>query len=114
MVKVQDLKDKLNLKLICGEKGLDKEICGCYIGDLLSFVMSRISENYVWLTVMGNINSIAVASLRDIPCIILVENSSLDCDAKDKAENENIAVLSSEKASFDLSIEIAKLLSRAD
>ena len=38
-MKVQELVDKLGLKVLAGKNGLDREIDGCYISDLLSDVM---------------------------------------------------------------------------
>ena len=38
---VQQLKEALSLKLLAGEEGLSQEVSGCYIGDLLSWVMGR-------------------------------------------------------------------------
>ena len=67
---VKKLTEELDLKVLCGEE-LNKEINGCYCGDLLSWVMSRANEGDVWLTVMGNINSIGVAVLADVACIVL-------------------------------------------
>ena len=40
-MKVKELVEKLNLKVLSGEKGLDREIDGCYISDLLSDVMGN-------------------------------------------------------------------------
>ena len=78
---VQDIIEKLNLKVFV-EGDVDREVTDCYIGDLLSWVMGRAPADSAWLTVMGNINSIAVATLADVSCIILVENAALDADAK--------------------------------
>ena len=77
---VKNLVEELGLKVLCGEN-LEREICGCYCGDLLSWVMSRANEGDVWLTVMGNINSVGVAVLADVACIVLTENAALDEDA---------------------------------
>ena len=60
---VQQLKEALSLKLLAGEEGLSQEVSGCYIGDLLSWVMGRAKAGDAWLTVMGNISALAVASL---------------------------------------------------
>lgn len=38
------------------------------------------------MTVMGNVNAVAVAVLADTACIILTEDSPLDPEAKAKAE----------------------------
>ena len=49
----------------------EKEITGCYCGDLLSWVMSRAKEGDAWLTVMGNVNAVAVAVLMASLIIII-------------------------------------------
>ena len=46
----------------------EREVSGCYIGDLLSWVMGRAQEDNAWITIMSNINVIAVASLADTAC----------------------------------------------
>lgn len=107
---VQNLIEKLNLKtLVEGE--LDREVTDCYIGDLLSWVMGRAPADSAWLTVMGNINSIAVATLADVSCIILVENAALDNEAKNKAELHDVTILQSEENSYQLAVKISALLS---
>ena len=68
---VKEFAEKLDLKVLV-EGDTEREITGCYIGDLLSWVMGRAPEDSAWLTVMGNINSIAVATLADVSCIVLV------------------------------------------
>lgn len=106
---VKDLIEKLNLKILV-EDDLEREVTDCYIGDLLSWVMGRAPEDSVWLTVMGNINSIAVATLADVSCIILVENAALDAEAKNKAEMHGVTILSSEENSYNLAIKISGLI----
>ena len=106
---VQNLIDELNLKTIV-EGDVDREVTDCYIGDLLSWVMGRAPADSAWLTVMGNINSIAVATLADVSCIILVENAALDADAKKKAEMMDVTILLTEENSYSLAVRISKLL----
>ena len=106
---VKTLVEKLDLKVLCGEN-LDREITGCYCGDLLSWVMSRAQENDVWLTVMGNINSIGVAVLADVACIVLTENAVLDADALKRAEQNDVIILQTEKNSYQMAAAISKLI----
>ena len=80
---VHQLKESLELTVLV-EQTTDKKITGCYIGDLLSWAMSRVQAGDVWLTVMGNINAIAVAALSDAACIILTDAAALDEEAKDQ------------------------------
>ena len=58
-----------------------REVKGGYCGDLLSWVRGRAQEGDAWITVMGNVNAVAVAVLADTACIILAEDSPLDDDA---------------------------------
>ncbi len=108
---VQELKETLNLSLLAGEEGLGREVTGCYIGDLLSWVMGRAQEGDAWLTVMGNLNAIAVATLADTACILLTDSAPLDDDARQKADAQSVAVLQTEANSFRTALRVAQLLS---
>lgn len=108
---VQNLIDDFSLETICGgEFAAEKEVKGGYCGDLLSWVMSRAREGDCWLTVMGNVNSIGVAVLADVACILLTENAAFDDDALARAKQNSVIVLRSNKNSFELASEIAKRL----
>lgn len=108
---VKKLVEQLNLKYLCCEDNApEKEIGGCYCGDLLSWVISRAKENDIWLTVMGNINSIGVAVLAELSCIILTENAPLDEDAKKRAEENGVVILTTEKTTYELASEISKMI----
>lgn len=106
---VKEAVEKLNLSVLV-EGDMEREITDCYIGDLLSWVMGRASEDSIWLTVMGNINAIAVATLADVSCIVLVENAALDEDAKVKAQTHGVTILSCEENSYNLAKKIYELL----
>ena len=88
----------------------EREVTGGYMGDLLSWVMGRAPAGCVWLTVMGNVNAIAVASLADTAGIILVEDAVLDADAKARAEQQEIAVYGTSLPAFETALKIASLL----
>ena len=106
---VNELKEKLDLRVLV-EDDLDREVEDCYIGDLLSWVMGRAPADSAWLTVMGNINSIAVATLADVSCIILVENAALDENARAKAEMHGVNILTTEDNSYKVAVELSKLI----
>lgn len=74
--------------------------------DLLSIAMSRAPADGVWVTVMGNKNTLAVASLTDVACIVLAEGVSLDEATLAKAGEEGIAVLATELPVFDAALRI--------
>ena len=82
----------------------DREVSGCYIGDLLSWVMGRAQEDNAWITIMSNVNVIAVASLSDVSCVILAEGVTLDQDVKNTAVQKGINVLSSKKPIYETAL----------
>ena len=89
---------------------LKREITGGYCGDLLSWVMSRATCGDAWFTVMGNVNAIAVAVLADCACIILCESAALDEEARQKAEQQGVTVLTARSNAFDLAAHLAESL----
>ena len=57
---------------------------------------------------MGNKNTVAVASLTDVACIVLAEGVSMDKDSLEKSLGRRIAVLSTELPVFDMALNIYK------
>ncbi|MEG1441042.1 MAG: DRTGG domain-containing protein [Oscillospiraceae bacterium] len=106
---VSELIVTMNLTLISGAGGLDREAHGCYIGDLLSLAMSKVQQDYVWITIQTNINIVAVASLADASCIIIADGFRLDENAIAKADIENIPIMSSDKSAYALAAELSAL-----
>ena len=98
---VEKLIEKMNLEVLC-EGDVSREVTGGYCGDLLSWVMGRAREGDAWVTVMGNVNAVAVAVLADTACIILADSSALDDDAKSRALQQEVTVLRSDKNQFEL------------
>ena len=108
-MKINNLVENLNLKILV-EGDMDREITGGYCGDLLSWVMGRAKSGDCWFTVMGNINAVAVSVLADCACIVLCENSTLDDDAKMRAEMQGVSILSSEENAYTLANKLGGIL----
>ena len=81
-----------------------------YAGDLLSWVMGRAKADDVWLTVMGNINAIAVATLADVSAIVLVEDAALDAEALARANQQEVAVYTTSLPAYETALQIAAAL----
>lgn len=88
----------------------DREINGVYIGDLLSWVMGKARCDNAWITIMSNINTLAVASLTDVACIILAEGVTLEDDIKTAAGNKGINVVSSAYSAYDTALILSKAM----
>lgn len=88
----------------------DREVTGGYAGDLLSWVMGRAQDGDAWVTIMTNINVIAVASLADVACVVLAENVPVEADVVNAAAAKDITLLRSDKPAFELCARIGALL----
>lgn len=109
-MKVSELKEKLNLDILTSKDYEDRDVEGCYIGDLLSHVMGKAGCGDAWITIMNNINIVAVASLTDAACIILSEGVSADEKVIEKACSEGIIILKSELGAYQLAVAISEIL----
>lgn len=101
-VKVKEIVTDINLEVAAGEKGLDREITGGYCGDLLSDVMANTTSGDIWFTIQSHQNIVAVAVLKDLAAIVLVNGRQPDEDTIAKAEEEGIPILLSTLSAFAL------------
>lgn len=97
---VNELCTSCGFEAICMPDG-ERNVSGAYIGDLLSWVMGRANEDNAWITIMNNINVIAVASLSDVACVILAEGVALDDNLKETAIQKGINFLSSSLPAYE-------------
>ena len=108
-MKISQAAEQLGLEVLTMPEP-DREVTGGYAGDLLSWVMGRAKEGDAWVTIMSNVNIIAVASLADPSCIILSEGVSPDDGVLARAEAQGVNLLKTRKDTFAVCAEIAVLL----
>ena len=87
----------------------DREISGVYIGDLLSWVMGKASPSDAWITIMSNVNVLAVATLTDVCCIVLAEDVVLDGELLSLAEEKGVNVLSTPLSAYDAALTMSDI-----
>jgi predicted transcriptional regulator len=105
-MKVRDILSAFSLELVAGAKGLDREVSGGYCGDLLSDVIANAKSGSVWLTVQAHQNILAVAVLKELAAIVLVNGHRPDEATKAKAEEEGIPILLSSSTAYLLAGQI--------
>ncbi|MBE6776605.1 MAG: hypothetical protein E7542_00625 [Ruminococcaceae bacterium] len=88
----------------------EREIDGVYIGDLLSWVMGRAQSGNAWITIMSNINILAVASLSDTSCIILAEGVTVDEEVKKTAIEKEINIISTNMDIFSTAVYLNEVI----
>ena len=100
---VKDLSSNGNFKIVSMPEP-ERAIDGVYIGDLLSWVMGRAKADCAWITIMSNLNIIAVASLSDVSCIILAEGVELDAELVNTAKEKGINVFTSALTAYEIAV----------
>ena len=106
---VNELSTKPDFRAVFIADG-DREIQGGYAGDLLSWVMGRAAEGDAWVTIMSNVNIVAVCTLADPACIVLSEGVRPDDETLRRAKEQGVNILSTTLDTFDACVRIAALI----
>ena len=111
-MKVSDIVSVIEASIVCGDE--KKDFDGVYVGDLLSRAMSHVECDNIWVTIMPNINVVAVATLADPAAIVLAEGVVLQDDALKSAKENGITILSTELSAYEICVRIYKALSESE
>jgi predicted transcriptional regulator len=109
-MKVKELIDKSGLKVFGGSQGLDNEVSGGYVSDLLSDVMGNAEAGHIWMTLQTHKNVMAIASLKDLAAIVLVNNHEPEADMLAQSNEEGIPLLGTSLGTFEIAGRIYELL----
>ena len=109
-ITIGQIAEACGFSVLAGSGALDREADRVFCCDLLSFVMGRAPADCAWVTVMGNMNTLAVASLSDAACVIMAEGAHLDPAALNKAKQQGITVMEPGLPIFDAALLIYKRL----
>ena len=99
---IRDLITQLGLGVRTGEQGLDREVTGGYVSDLMSDVLAHGEEGNVWITLQLHENVIAVASVKDLAGVIVINGREPEAGTLSKAETEGIPIMVSQQSAFDV------------
>jgi len=101
-MKLQEIIDSLSLKVETPAADLGREVNGAYVSDMMSDVMGNAKDGFLWITIQVHLNIIAVASLKNLSGIILVNSRVPAEDTLKKAIAENIPIMTTPLSAFDL------------
>ena len=107
---IKDLADSGLFEVLCPAEDPAREITGVFCCDLLSIAMGKGKEGAAWVTVMGNINTLAVMSLTDMACVVLAEGARLDENALAKAQQQGFPVFRTELPIFEAALKIHEMI----
>ena len=106
---VKEIIEKLDLKCL-NEANLDAEIKGAYSSDLLSDVMGNARSGQIWITMQTHKNVTAIATLKDIPAVVIVRGNQPDEDMLAHAKEEDICILVSNEPTFTVCGKLYELI----
>lgn len=108
-MKLKDLVEKLELEVKCyGDP--EVEISSAYTSDLLSDVMAHAKEGSVFITIQSHKNSVAVASMVDLPAIFVCNKRPVPEDMIKSAESENIGIYRTNLSQYELSWKVHDII----
>jgi predicted transcriptional regulator len=99
---LRDAVQMLGLEILVENGGLEREVTGGYASDLLSDVMAHSRAGNLWVTLQAHRNIIAVATLKELAAIVLVNGRTPDAETLTKAREEKVVVLASRLPAFEL------------
>ena len=102
-MKLREIKKKLDLEVAVGEEMLDREVSGGYTGDLLSDVIAHSKKDDLWITLQIHPNIVAVAALRELAAVLIVNDRKPDKETIQVAEKEGIPLLTTKLTAFEVS-----------
>ena len=106
---VRELVGRTGLTVLVLPDG-DHEVSGVYAGDLLSWVMGRAKESQAFVTIMTNINVLAVTALLDLSCVIICEEAEVPPELIRSAEEKGINLLRSDAPEYETCVRLSSVL----
>ena len=107
---VEELIGKELFKVVAEGDDLSRQVTGIFCCDLLSVAMGRAPSDSAWVTVMGNVNTIAVATLADVSCVILAEGAQADEMCLATARQQGVTLLATEEPVFEAALRVHELI----
>lgn len=101
-MRLSEITKKIKLTIKTASDRLDVEVTGGYASDLLSDVIANAISGNIWVTLQTHQNIIAVAVLKDLSGIIIVNGRQPEEETLKKAEQEKIPVLVTELPTFEI------------
>jgi serine kinase of HPr protein (carbohydrate metabolism regulator) len=109
-MKLKEIVEKLELQILVGQERLDTEVTGGYTSDLLSDVMANSKGKNLWITLQTHENIVAVAKLRDLAGIIIINKRQPDEETLQRARDENVTLLASRETAFRVTGKLYELI----
>ncbi len=99
-MKLLDISQLLNARVLTGDNLLDYEVTSACGSDLMSDVMAYVTENVVLLTGLINLQVIRTAEMMDIKAVIFVRGKQPLDNMVELAREKNIVIMATSLTMF--------------
>ena len=99
-MRVTQIVEPLKAEVVVGERREEQEIEGGYCGDLRSDCIANAKEGSVWVTIQSHPNTVAVAVLVGIPCIVVSNYQEINEETRKRAQKEGVTILRTSLTSY--------------
>ncbi|HOM62739.1 MAG TPA: DRTGG domain-containing protein [Dysgonamonadaceae bacterium] len=104
----------LNFEPLSGINLPDRIPQSAYVSDLLSDVIGKAQPGMLWITSQVHKNIVAVASLKELSAIIVVNEREIDDEVVKHADEEGVVILSSHLPAFETAGKLYVYLNQAE
>jgi hypothetical protein len=101
-MKLKELAENLHLELKTQSIPVEGEVKTGYASDLLSDVLANSIEGDLWVTRQTHLNIVAIAVMRDLSAILLVNGVEPDPDTLQKAVEKRVPIFRTPLPTFEV------------
>lgn len=102
MPKLNELAAKLGWEIKTKNVPIDIEVKTGYVSDLLSDVLANSIEGDLWVTRQTHLNIVAIAVMRDLAGILLVNGAEPEADTLEKATEKMVPIFQTKMPAFEV------------
>ena len=98
---VAEAAKKLNGTVTGVQADTSREVLGGYVSDLLSDVMTNAQEGDLWVTLQKHPNIVAVAHVRGLAGVVLINGRQPEPETVARAIEEHVPIVSTSLSAFE-------------
>jgi len=99
-MKIKELSERIEGKVVCGEDRLDEEIACGFSSDLMSDVLTTSSDKLVLITGLSNVQLIRTAEMSDISYIVMVRGKKISDEMLTLARENDMVLIETNYSMF--------------
>ena len=99
-MKIREIVNLLDAKVLCGEELLDKEVNSAFGCDMMSDVLAFVKEQAVLITGLCNPQVVRTAEMMDMRCIVFVRGKVPPEEVVDLARESGIVILATNERMY--------------